>query len=105
LVILFTNKINSNISSSTNTFADDPKLYRKMASHTEKVIIQEDVDNLTENLKNLGLKFKSSKKKVIQISKRKETSPQLTIKSLIYKSYGLAIKADQLTSRIMCACY
>ena len=92
MVMLFTNKINSNISSSTNTFADDPKLYRKMASHTEKVIIQEDVDNLTENLKKLQHK----QKKVIQISKRKETSPQLTIKSLIYKSYGLAIKAIQI---------
>ena len=81
LFILFINKINSSISSSTKTFADDTKLYRKMASHTDKVIIQEDVNKLTENLKNLGLNFNTSKTKVIQIGKRKETAPQLTIKS------------------------
>ena len=75
--ILFINKINRTIISTTKTYADDRKIYRKCISSQDVATLQKENDTLTENLQSLCLNFNSSKTKVLWIGKKNTASVAL----------------------------
>ncbi len=69
LFLIFINDLPNIAISTTKLFADDTKLYRPIASHDDRQILQEDIDKLWEWSEKWQLPFNADKCKIIHYGK------------------------------------
>ena len=56
--------------SSVATFADDTKLFKKVASNGDAAAMQNDLNNFNSSSAEIGLKLNNSKCKVLRITRK-----------------------------------
>ena len=98
LFLIFINDLLDGISSDGKLFADDSKLFRRIKSHADRVILQEDLLKLQEWSQKWLLQFNENKCKVMHIGRRNPEYEYYLNDSALEKDLGIHVTPDWKSS-------
>lgn len=84
LFVIFINDLPDAVRSSTAIFADDTKIYREVSNEEDRIILQDDLNNLMAWSQKWQLKFNADKCSVMHLGKQ-ETPTEYTMNNSILK--------------------
>ena len=75
LFLIYINDLEENVSSKVLKFADDTKIYRSMQSHQDQLMLQQDINTITDWSQKWQMEFNKEKCHLLSIGRSQNSTP------------------------------